>query len=93
MPDGLRILIAEDNEMVRRGVALLPSEGKNWSVCGGASNSEEVLKQAEELHPDVILRDVSVPSIAGLEIDNTSADAGELSDTRFLSSASIIILT
>ena len=58
--------------------------GKNWSVGGGASNSEEVLKQAEELHPDVILRDVSVPSIAGLEIDNASADAGELSDTKVL---------
>ena len=69
----MRILIAHDHETVRRGVALLLSQEKSWSVCGEAPNSEEVLKQAEELHPDVILLDVSPPSIDGLE--TTSGDA------------------
>ena len=52
--------------MVRRGVALLLSREKRCWVCGEAANSEEVLKQAEELRPDVTLLDVSTPSIDGL---------------------------
>lgn len=56
-----------DNAMVRRGVALLLSLEKSWSVCGEAPSSEEVLKQAEELRPDVILLDVSTRSIDRLE--------------------------
>ena len=55
----MRILIAHHHEMVRRSVAWLLSQEKSWSVAGEAPNSEEVLKQAEELHPDVILLDVS----------------------------------
>jgi DNA-binding NarL/FixJ family response regulator len=53
--------------MVRHGIALLLAQEKDWSVCGEASNSEEALKRAEELRPDVILLDVSMPSIDGLE--------------------------
>jgi DNA-binding NarL/FixJ family response regulator len=55
--------------------------GESWSVCSEAPNSEEVLKQAEELHPDVILRDVSLPSIDGLE---TTRLATRLPDTKVL---------
>jgi len=64
----LRILLADDNEMVRRGIALLLSQESGWSVCGEATNSDEVLNQAETLRPELILLDVSMPGIDGLEI-------------------------
>jgi chemotaxis response regulator CheB len=62
-----------------RGCCLRTKAGR---FCGDAPNSEEVLKQAEELHPDVILRDVSLPSIDGLE--TTRLATRRLPDTKVL---------
>jgi DNA-binding NarL/FixJ family response regulator len=64
----LRILIADDNEMVRRGIALLLSQESGWSVCGEATNSDEVLNRAEALRPELVLLDVSMPGIDGLQV-------------------------
>jgi two-component system response regulator NreC len=64
----LRILIADDNLLVRRGIALLLSQENDWSICGEAANADEVLRLAEELHPEIVLLDVSMPGMDGLEI-------------------------
>jgi DNA-binding NarL/FixJ family response regulator len=76
----LRILIADDNHMVRRGIVMLLSQENSWSVAGEASNSAEVLQLAEQLRPDVILLDVSMPNIDGLEL--TRRLAQRLADTK-----------
>ena len=64
----LEILIADDNQLVRRGIARLLSQEKDWSVCGEAANAEEVLQLAINLHPGIVLLDVSMPGVDGLGV-------------------------
>src|ERR1700729_4082508 len=64
----LRILIADDSAMVRRGVISLLSSETNWEICGEAADGSEALLKARTLVPDVILLDVSMPGLNGLEV-------------------------
>jgi DNA-binding NarL/FixJ family response regulator len=64
----MRILIADDSDIVRRGIVSLLSAETNWKVCGEARNGLEALQKAQELQPDLILLDVSLPDINGLEV-------------------------
>lgn len=63
----MRVLIADDNALIRRGVAGLLSADKDIVVCGEASDSAETLKKADELKPDLVLLDVSMPGNNGLQ--------------------------
>lgn len=63
----MRILIADDNELVRRGVRELLSSESSWQVCGEAIDGAEALRKARELLPDLILLDISMPDMNGLE--------------------------
>jgi CheY-like chemotaxis protein len=62
----VRVLIADDHEAVRRGLrsALW---GAGWQVCGEATNGREAIAKAQELTPDVVILDVSMPVMGGLE--------------------------
>jgi two-component system response regulator NreC len=62
----MRILIADDNQLVRRGIAGLLSGENTCEICGEASNADETLQKADELRPDLILLDVSMPGTDGL---------------------------
>lgn len=64
----MRILIADDSAMVRRGVITLLSPQTSWQVCGEAADGSEALAKARTLVPDVILLDVSMPGMNGLEV-------------------------
>jgi two-component system response regulator NreC len=63
----MRILIADDNDAVRSGVVRLLSSETGWRVCGEARDGSEALQKARELRPDLILLDVSMPGMNGLE--------------------------
>jgi DNA-binding NarL/FixJ family response regulator len=63
----MRFLIADDNQFVRRGIAQLLAQQEGWEVCGEASNSVEAIAKINELHPDLVLLDVSMPGANGLE--------------------------
>jgi DNA-binding NarL/FixJ family response regulator len=63
----MRILIADDNDRVRRGLAELLSSEANWEICGQAKDGPEALRMARELLPDVILIDISMPGVNGLQ--------------------------
>ena len=63
----MRILIADDNDMVRRGVIGILSSVTDWEICGEAGDGSEALRKARELLPDLILLDISMPGQSGLE--------------------------
>jgi len=64
----MRILIADDNDMVRRGVIGLLSVESDWTVCGEAKDGSEAIQKAREFLPDVILLDISMTGINGLDV-------------------------
>ncbi len=64
----MRIFIADDNEFVRRGVISLLAPRANWEICGEAKDGAEAIEKARELLPDLILLDISMPGLDGLEV-------------------------
>ena len=63
----MRILIADDNKFVRRGIAGLLAKQDGCELCGEASDSAEAIQKTNELQPDLVLLDVSMPGGNGLE--------------------------
>jgi DNA-binding NarL/FixJ family response regulator len=63
----LRILIADDHELVRRGIRGLLRAQRVWKVAGEAANGREAVEKAKKLRPDVIILDIGMPNLDGLE--------------------------
>lgn len=63
----LRILIADDHELARRGIRALLEAHPDWEVCGEAKDGREAVELANATTPDVILLDVGMPNLNGLE--------------------------
>lgn len=63
----VRILIADDHEMIRRGLRHILENHQDWEVCGEASNGRQALELAQKTLPNVILMDLSMPEMNGLE--------------------------
>jgi len=64
----LRVLIADDHELIRRGVRDVVESHPGWEVCGEACDGEEALDLAFKERPDVVVLDVSMPIINGLGV-------------------------
>lgn len=64
MPD-LRILIADDHELIRRGIRNLISSRGNWQIVGEASNGVEAIEKTVCVKPDVAILDFSMPKMNG----------------------------
>ena len=62
-----RILIADDHEVMRRGVRGLVESQEEWSVCGEATEGNEVISKTRELRPDLLILDVSMPGVSGVD--------------------------
>src|SRR6202167_2785744 len=62
----LRILLADDHEIVRRGLSSLLQKHEGWEICGEASDGREALELAKRLKPDVIILDIGMPNLNGL---------------------------
>ena len=63
----LRILLADDHKIVREGLKLLINSKPDMQVVGEAANGKEVLVKARELKPDVVVMDLSMPELNGLQ--------------------------
>ena len=64
----LRILIADDHEVVRRGLRSLLSSRADWEVCGEAVDGREAVQKAKCLKPDLVVLDISMPHLNGLDV-------------------------
>lgn len=62
-----RILIADDNPLVRRGLRDVIESAGDWKVCGEARTGREAIDRARELKPDVLVLDLVMPEMNGLE--------------------------
>ena len=62
-----RILVVDDHEPVRTSIKTLLSSHTGWSVCGEAVDGLHAVEQAKSLRPDLIVMDVSMPNMNGLE--------------------------
>jgi len=65
MTSRIRILVVDDHEVVRKGVSAL-LKGAGW-VCGEASNGREALEKTKRLRPQVVVMDIGMPEMNGLE--------------------------
>lgn len=62
-----RIFIADDHEVVRKGLISLLEAQPGWEVCGEAGDGREAVEKAAELKPDITILDIGMPSLNGLE--------------------------
>jgi DNA-binding NarL/FixJ family response regulator len=63
----LRLLVADDHELVRRGIRALLSSQRGWKVVCEATNGREAVEKATKLKPDVAIVDISMPELDGLQ--------------------------
>jgi DNA-binding NarL/FixJ family response regulator len=82
MPERLRILIADDHEIIREGLRTILERNPKWTACGEANTGRKALTEAIRLKPDVIVMDINMPELNGLEA--TSQILEKLPNTRIL---------
>jgi DNA-binding NarL/FixJ family response regulator len=78
----IRILIADDHGVLRAGLRALLKNEPNFQVVGEAADGEETLRLAQELRPDIVLLDITMPGLSGIQV--TRALQNGVSETRVL---------
>src|ERR1700752_5429878 len=63
----LRILIADDHDLMRRGIKGMLQSHAGWEICGEAHTGREAVTKAQELKPDIAILDISMPELNGVE--------------------------
>jgi DNA-binding NarL/FixJ family response regulator len=63
----LRILVADDHEIVRRGVSALLKARPGWEVCAEVADGRQAVAKTKEMRPDIVILDLGMPRLNGLE--------------------------
>ena len=66
-----RVLIVDDHAFIRRGIQSILRAFPEWELCGEADNGNEAIRLADVLKPEVIIMDVSMPGLNGIEATRT----------------------
>jgi DNA-binding NarL/FixJ family response regulator len=61
------ILIVDDSPLIRRSLRNLLERRPQWKVCGEAENGQDAIEKAQQLHPDLIVIDLAMPVLNGIE--------------------------
>ncbi len=64
----MRIMLVDDHDVVRQGIRSLIEAVPEWTVCAEAADGQAALHLAEQMRPDVIVLDISLPKISGLDV-------------------------
>ena len=67
LSSSLSVLVVDDHHLLRRGLIGVLSEIGGLHICGEAASGEEALRLARELEPDLVMMDLRMPGIGGLE--------------------------
>jgi two-component system, NarL family, response regulator NreC len=62
-----RVLVVDDHAVIRKGIQSILGAWPEWQVSGEAANGEEAVQLTKELKPDIVLMDISMPGMGGLE--------------------------
>jgi DNA-binding NarL/FixJ family response regulator len=73
----VRILLADDHDVVRRGLRVLLQEHAGWEICGEATTGREAVDLAREMQPDVAIIDLMMPDLNGLGVTSQIRKASE----------------
>jgi DNA-binding NarL/FixJ family response regulator len=74
---GKKILIVDDHEVMREGVrSLIAKYGPEWTVCGEATNGLEAMQFVQEFKPDIVVMDLAMPGMSGLEASARMREMG-----------------
>ncbi|HWW17857.1 MAG TPA: response regulator transcription factor [Candidatus Saccharimonadales bacterium] len=77
-----RVIVVDDHAVIRRGVQGILGAFPEWELCGEAENGQEGVKLAETVRPEIVIMDVSMPGLNGLEA--TRIIHNILPDTKIL---------
>lgn len=73
----VRILVVDDHEVLREGLrSFLAKARPDWSICGEAIDGEQAIQFAKELKPDIVILDISMPVMSGLEASSRMRKLG-----------------
>jgi DNA-binding NarL/FixJ family response regulator len=85
MMKNIRILIADDHDLMRRGLKSLVESHLNWQVCDEAHTGREAVAKAEQTKPDVVILDICMPELNGLEAARSIRKASPNTEILILS--------
>ena len=84
MTKALRILIADDHDLMRRGIKGMLQSHPGWEICGEAHTGREAVTKAQELKPDIAILDISMPDLNGVDAARRIRRVTEHGDTDFV---------
>ena len=68
MADKLKLIIADDHHIFRKGILSIVSEDESIEITGEAANGDDALKLIEEMKPDIAILDIDMPGLSGLDV-------------------------